>query len=109
MFSQYFYFFYRGLFLIEIFFLIKPIKLFQPLIKGVCFVSQYTLILYIYHQGIHQIFSNPPTGSAAFFWAIFSLVTGVPIAFLIHSAYLLLENWVDQAWCEMSIMIKTQW
>lgn len=78
-------------FLVEIFFLIKPFKVFKGPIKLVCFISQFTLILYIYHQGIHQIFAIPPAGYDAFVWALFSLITGIPLAYAIHHSYLWLE------------------
>lgn len=79
-------------FLAEFFYFIKNYSFFQPIIKSVCFISKYTLVLYIYHQGVRQIVH--PTGIDALWWSLFSIATGVLVGHLIHNAYLILEQWI---------------
>lgn len=80
--------------LTEVYFYLEEKRLGEKFRRAVFVISKYTLVLYIFHQGLWRILE--PRADPALLTAA-AVILGVPAGFLIHNAYLFLERKIDFA------------
>ncbi len=84
-------------FLSEVYFFVRAVRWFKPLIQFVVWASRYTLSYYIFHQGIYKFFEYRFPDADRSLLALVCLATGLAYGYGIHESYLWLERKIASA------------